>query len=153
MEIIFIRHPKAEKRRFNLEDDRRYLTKKGQTKLQQVIPELEDKLSPVHERKFLIWSSPALRALEVAHFIAMNFKINILSIHDFIYEGEFQDLTYALQSVDEDVTLIVVGHQPYLSEWVYDMTGMEEKFKKGNILDLEIRDKETLAAEIKWKIC
>lgn len=152
MEIILIRHPQAEKRRFDLEDDRRYLTKKGQNKLQRLMPELEEKLLPIEERKLVIWSSPALRALEVAHFIALNFRINMLSIHDFIYEGEFQEFNFALQNVDEEATLFVVGHQPYLSEWVYDMTGVEERFKKGNVFDLEVTNKEPLKAEMKWKI-
>ena len=152
MEIILIRHPQAEKRRLDLEDDRRNLTKKGQTKLQQLIPALEEKLSPLAERNFLLWSSPALRALEAAHTVARNFKINLTSIHDFIYEGEFEDFYLAIQNVNDEATLFVVGHEPYLSEWVNDMTGLDEKIRKCDIFDLEVTNREPLKAELKWKI-
>ncbi len=152
MEIILVRHAKAEKRRMEIEDDRRYVTKKGEEKFQKLLPELREKLHLPSERKVILWSSPALRALETAHILARNFQINISSVHDFIYEGDFEQLTQAIQTIDEETTLFIVGHQPYLNEWIYDLTGKEEKIKKGNIISLKITSRNPLEAKAQWMI-
>lgn len=39
-----------------------------------------------------------------------------------------------VQKVNENTTLIIVGHQPLLSEWTKYMSGKDVKIRKGDIL-------------------
>ncbi len=152
MEIVLIRHAKAKRRRATRGIDRRYLTKKGERKFQNVLPKLKEYLQPIEERPLLVWSSPELRALETAHIVTSSFQKQRLSIHDFLYEGDFEAFSQEVEKVQDDTVIVLVGHQPFLNEWVYELTGREETVKKGQIINLIVLNKSPLEATLQWKI-
>lgn len=152
MEIILIRHSTAEDKREDVEDIKRHLTKKGKKKFRKMMPEFREKLEELGEREFILWSSPANRALETAEIAAEELNMEISSVHDFIYEGSFEKLREEMQTVAEGAAVMVVGHEPTLSEWTKQMTGEELKIKKGQILCFSVLNQESLKAELQWMV-
>lgn len=152
MEIILIRHSTAEEKREDLEDSRRRLTDDGKDQFQKIMPELEEKLAPMNERNTILWSSPATRALETAHIVTKAVDIDIGSVQDFIYTGDFKSFSAGIKNVSELATLFVVGHQPSLGEWAKQMTGKDMKIEKGAILSFNVLNQSPVEAELQWKI-
>lgn len=152
MEIILIRHSIAEEKRKDLEDSRRQLTDDGKDQFQKLMPELEEKLAPLEERNTVLWSSPATRALETAHIVTKAISIDIGSVQDFIYTGDFKSFSAGVKNISETATLFVVGHQPSLGEWAKQMTGKELRIEKGAILSFKVLNQSPVEAELQWKI-
>jgi phosphohistidine phosphatase SixA len=152
MEIILIRHGKAEEKREDLDDIKRHLTQKGEEEFQKLTPDLKEKLDPLDKRTIIIWSSPAMRALETAQFVADELQTDISSIHDFIYEGDFEKMSSEVQKMDDHTTILIVGHQPSLSEWTKHITAEDVKIRKGDMLNFKVTNQLPLEAELQWKI-
>lgn len=152
MEIILIRHAKAEERLGSSQDIKRHLTEKGKQKFRQLMPELNEKLEPIEEGPVLLWSSPATRALETAQIVAEELQMEINAIHDFLYEGDFEKFSQEILNLNEDTTLVIVGHEPTLSEWTKRMAGEDVKIRKGEILNFHLHSRSPLEAELRWVI-
>lgn len=153
MEIILIRHGKAEERRAGLVDIDRHLTAKGIEKFQKLMPEFLEKLEPIEDGTILLWSSPASRALETADIVAEALQGEIDTLYDFIYyDGDFQKLIAEVQGLADNVKVFVVGHEPILSDWAEDMTGEDFRIKKGEILSFQVIDRASLSANLQWRI-
>lgn len=152
MKVVLVRHAIAEEKREDLDDLKRKLTEEGKEKFQKLIPDLIEKLDSPDEREVVLWSSPATRALETAHILAEGLQISIHETYDFIYEGDFDSLSHELQSVDEGTTVIVVGHEPTLSEWTEQMSDEDVKIKKGEMLCFRVTDLSPLKADLQWVV-
>src|SRR5690625_3825428 len=131
MKVVLVRHAIAEEKREDLDDIKRDLTKEGKKKFKKLIPDLIEKLDAPDEREVVLWSSPAVRAKQTTEIVAEGLQTDIHAIHDFIYEGDFEALSDEVQTVDKGVTLMVVGHEPTLSEWTEQMSDEEMEIKKG----------------------
>lgn len=177
MEIIFIRHEQAEAGHADLPDRERRLSQKGQTQAQAAVVELVDYLqkadiSPDPDPDLgqlgnsvesnvasqtpatVIWTSPALRAQETAQPIVEALKV-AADLQDFIYSGEFSKLQAALAELPQSVTtLLLVGHEPILSQWIEKLTGEAVKMKKGDraSVKLDKLDGQTLEGTYQGKI-
>lgn len=123
MEILLIRHSIAEDRRADLDDVDRRLTQKGIQRFRELMPVLQKKLEPLEEREILFWSSPAKRATETADIVTEELGFEIDEIKDFIYYGDFEDLSEDVQDVDDELILLITGHEPLLSDWTKDLSG------------------------------
>lgn len=148
MEIIFIRHEIAEEGHADLPDRERRLTQKGQEKVQAAVPKLVDYLEEAeiaaHTAESLVdnsvespnpvtvvWTSAALRAQETAQPYVKALG-GSAELQDFIYTGEFEKLTAALEELPQSVeTLLIFGHEPALSQWIKKLTDKKVKMKKG----------------------
>lgn len=181
MEIIFIRHEQAEAGHADLPDRERRLSQKGQAQAQAAVVELVDYLQKAdispdpdpdpdpglgqlgnsvesnvasQTPATVIWTSPALRAQETAQPIVEALKV-AADLQDFIYSGEFSKLQAALAELPESVaTLLLVGHEPILSQWIEKLTGEAVKMKKGDraSVKLDKLDGQTLEGTYQGKI-
>lgn len=152
MEIILVRHSNAEDRADNLDDRQRHLTQKGIDRFNSLMPKLKDRITSLRKDKIIIWSSPAFRALETAEILADSLNISEISQEEFIYSGDFDDLADKSKNLDDDATLFIVGHEPTLSMWA-DMLGENQRvFKKGQMISLTVTERESLKADLNWKI-
>lgn len=152
MELILIRHAKAEDRAKGLVDIDRHLTDKGKKKFNKLMPELKERLMPLEDRTVVTWSSPANRAVETAEITVSELGLEEPSIHEFIYTGEFEKFLKELETVQDDATLLVFGHEPTLSEWVEQFTGESVRMRKGSMVSMEVTEKSPLTAEFMWQI-
>ncbi|NLZ89056.1 MAG: hypothetical protein GX916_06095, partial [Clostridiales bacterium] len=148
MQVVFVRHAAAQDHAAGLDDISRELTPKGIAAFQALMPQLKERLQcqPVS-----IWSSPAARALGTALILRSALGIDSMQTHDWIYFGDDAALAYALMHAGEEIVLIV-GHQPHLSDWSEALTGQYIPYRKGDMVCLELSDNRLRDARLLWRI-
>lgn len=129
IQLILLRHGIAE----NIADDgtdfNRRLTREGIEKLTRRLPNLKAKVE--HFEGTEIWSSPILRAKETAEILASSLNIEDVKYYDFISEGSYDEFLTMVNLSEENKTIFVVGHEPYLGDWSYELSKKSIPFKKG----------------------
>lgn len=148
MDLIFIRHGKAEEQSKKIADTERQLTAEGRRKLARTLPSLG--LLIRNMDKVQLWSSPLIRASQTAAVLARLFAIDNILPCDFIADGDFPALMTALKGVRPSSTLILVGHEPHLSAWSQSLCGQELPYKKGAAACIRINNLDPLDAELEW---
>lgn len=128
MELVLLRHAKAEEESASLPDEQRELLPKGRKRAEAVAGGLEKLLSDAGSIE--IWTSPARRSLQTAEIIAD--EMGGLLVREFaaIYAGSLETLIAAWSGAAEDATIIVVGHEPYLGIWARQLADVTVPFKK-----------------------
>lgn len=148
MELLLIRHGKAEERgSVRLDCDRR-LVPKGIKKLKRDFPYFADYLKD--RKKVVLWSSGIMRAMETAEIIRDICKIEKIEVCDFIETGDFEELADRLKQMEEEISVIIVGHEPYLSQWCDDICKKKVHFRKGATVSIKILSKEKMAGKVQW---
>ena len=150
MELILIRHGQAEARDQNLEDAKRRLTDKGRKKLKKALPGLKTFLKGLEEIQ--IWSSPLLRASETAEILSEGLKLKDISYFDFIADGDFQKFSEQIARIKGKACVLVVGHEPYLSEWSQKICGYNLPFQKGSSASFKVDSVNPISSELQWFI-
>jgi phosphohistidine phosphatase len=128
MELVLLRHAKAEEESPSLPDEQRELVPKGRKRAQAVALGLEKLLAG--EGKVEIWTSPALRSRQTAEIIADELGGLAVKEHAAIYAGSLDGLIADWTGTDGDTTIIVVGHEPYLGIWARQLADVTVPFKK-----------------------
>ena len=147
-ELILFRHGKAEPRREELRDTDRALTEKGMKELKDIVPKLASLIKP--GRKLLIWSSHKLRAKQTAQILADGLGTGGFRCFAWIGSGDLSALTAELEHIKQPLALILVGHEPYLSEWGGFICGRSVPMKKGSAACFELADGNRLQGTLKW---
>jgi phosphohistidine phosphatase len=148
MELIFLRHEKAEDAGSNVKDEDRQLTKIGREKMKK---EAEGLKNILHSCKIVrIFSSPLTRAFQTAEIAANSLNIKHIEKIEAIATGSFEQFSKELVKLEDDICLIVVGHEPYLSQWCQRICKVDLPFKKGAAADIKITSVEPLTGELSW---
>lgn len=139
MEVILVRHGKAVDRGVIPEFDR-YLTEEGIEDLRKGLPVL----APYMEGKsYEIWSSPLVRAMQTAEILSESLGGGSVVEKRFLAGGHLVEAVDDLECANVD-SVFMVGHEPFLSEWIYRLTGEHLDVKKGAVcvidLDTLLRD-------------
>lgn len=129
MRLIFIRHGQAEDAAPDQNDFHRPLTTAGKERLERAYPSLARYLNT--KSHCAVWTSPKTRALQTAEVLCRYMPAVSPEIQPFLEEGDFTAFCNALKGHHPGETLVVIGHEPYLSDWVREMTGLDVHFKKG----------------------
>lgn len=148
MDIILVRHGKADTTLADQEDARRSLTPDGRKKLHQTMPSLG--LLIKNLAKAQIWTSPLDRAIQTGEIIGRLFNLTDTKICDFIGDGDYTAFRSALASEKSSSTIIIVGHEPHLNAWGQQLCGCSLPFKKGSAAAIRITSLEPQAAELLW---
>lgn len=150
MDLIFLRHGIAEERTPDREDYSRKLTEKGEKKLYDTLPNLLPFIDLGEE--VLIWTSPLIRAKETAKILSNVLKVAKIKEYGFIEDGDFTDFLTELKTLDfsRKHTLIVVGHEPFLSEWSYELSSTRLPYKKGAAAGFKVSSMDISDAELVW---
>jgi phosphohistidine phosphatase SixA/CHAD domain-containing protein len=148
MQVVFVRHAAAQDQAAGLDDISRELTPKGIAAFQALMPQLRERLQG---RPAAVWSSPAARALGTALILRSALGIDSMQTHDWIYFGDDAALAYALMHAGEEIVLIV-GHQPHLSDWSEILTSQYIPYRKGDMVCLELADNRLRGARLLWRI-
>lgn len=155
MELVFIRHAKAEDIHEVIdgsEDMDRPLTDKGKDKFAQTAVKIANKLQDIDSDQLIAWSSPAVRAMETAAILVQQMSLEDLHLQKFIYEGGLVNLTEAIGQLDADKTVLIFGHEPLLSGWIKIITGDSLKIRKGMAVSVELNCQSPLTGEIQWVV-
>lgn len=148
-ELILIRHGKAEKRGSVFPDRNRKLISKGINQLNQDIPFLKQYLK--NKRKVYFWTSGIIRAMETTAMIKKICQIDVIEICEFIEIGDFDEFERKVYLMEDDCTIIIVGHEPGLSEWTYRLCKKNVKIPKGCALCIELDPLDQRFGTLRWK--
>lgn len=130
MKIYFIRHGEAE---IYAEDDfKRELTTIGRVKLENSFKAFANRLED--KRSYKIYSSPLERAKETAEILAKHLDSDF-EVKDYLAGGRIRDI---LKTLDQDGNYILVSHEPFISNWIYQLTGEMKIVSRGSINFVEI---------------
>lgn len=130
MKIYFIRHGEAE---IYAEDDfKRKLTTIGRVKLENSFKAFANRLED--KRSYKIYSSPLERAKETAEILAKHLDSGF-EVKDYLAGGRIRDI---LKNLDQDGNYILVSHEPFISNWIYQLTGEMKIVSRGSINFVEI---------------
>lgn len=129
MRILFIRHGKAEPYSFNVEDANRKLTQEGHQLLEENMPYLREYFKG---KKLIVYSSPLIRAIETAQYLLQD----IIEL-DALASGNLEEIKEVIKQNSELDFLVFVGHQPILSNWIYDLSSEFIEVKKGMAVELD----------------
>lgn len=125
--LVFFRHGDAEDAGEFGEDSARKLTEKGAKRTRRM-GKMMTKLIP-GKCRLHIWSSPLIRATATAEILSERWGVKI-KIHQAVASGDFEALTPHLALCQQEDCVVIVGHQPFLSEWTNHLTGINLNFRK-----------------------
>lgn len=136
MKLYLIRHGEAEDKDLN-DDFSRKLTFKG---IKNINSLGENLYKYILNQNPKLYTSNIDRAKETALIIKDKCKIGNLEELDFLSDGNYDKLLVFLNQSNKNGqdSLIFVGHEPYLSTWLYNLTGVMIEFFKSSICEIEI---------------
>lgn len=144
-----LRHGIAEKEAGS--DAERALTAGGAKKIVRVSAGIQSMLKK--NAKTAIWSSPLLRASQTAQILADRLKVKKIKEVGALAAGEgMLPLLSEWAGAKTSDVLIVVSHQPFLTEWSAELTGNPLPFKKGGAAGYGIGENLPLEANLRWFI-
>lgn len=147
MELIFMRHGKAEDPSLRPADFDRELTEEGQNRTQAAAVGLRQCLAGQKPR---IWCSPLVRTRQTAEIVAEVLGGVTIELKDDIPSGQFNRLARAWSVLDEDACLLIVGHEPHLSHWIAHMSGVVLPMKPASMAGLLIESRKPLEGKLRW---
>ncbi|MDR3593068.1 MAG: histidine phosphatase family protein [Negativicutes bacterium] len=126
MDLILLRHAKAEERSAGLADEERKLTAKGRKRAQAVAKGLAVYLRG--NRQIEIWASQAVRSRQTAAIVAETLGAQVTE-HPAVYGGSLEELIGQWRDHPAE-TIVIVGHEPHLSIWAQQLARVTIPFKK-----------------------
>jgi phosphohistidine phosphatase len=146
--LIFIRHGKAKPLANGQVDSLRALTSKGKKEIEKMIPVLKDNLD--NDMQLYLFSSFSLRSIQTAEIIAKEIGIKKIGKYEWVESGDIDFLEKEIKQKQSPFCIIIVGHNPYLSEWSHHMSGYFLPYKKGTMVGFTIISLEPLKAQPQW---
>lgn len=155
MELYILRHGEAGKRLpAGGKDSERALTVTGQDEVEQIasgLAKLEVKLD-------LVATSPLKRSLQTAQIVAKALKLKKGKVEEWNElkpEGNRADLYRKLSQFNHESSILVVGHEPYLSNMISDIvfgnTAGGIVLKKAGVAKLNMISLQPKAkGELRW---
>lgn len=129
MRLILLRHGKAVDRDKATLDDDRPLTREGRAQLEHYYPILAHYLRQLP--RCAVWTSPLVRARESADILCRYLPEVEPRIMPFVSAPSFSGLSRALSQCKMNDTVLIIGHEPFLSDWTRKMTGLDTHYRKG----------------------
>ena len=142
MRLLIIRHAIAVPRGTpDIPDADRPLTEEGEKKFKKAA----EGLAKVLDRPDDILTSPWLRALRTAEIAAETWGKIAPKKTAALAGGSFEELAAVLDGYPETATVVVVGHEPYLSALLARLLGTPDdervEFKKGGVAVVDVPGK------------
>jgi phosphohistidine phosphatase len=148
MELVLLRHAKAEEDSAALPDERRELVPKGRKKAQAVAGGLGRLLAGAG--RIEVWTSPALRSRQTAEIVADELGGLTVREYEAIYAGSLESLMAEWAGEDDDLTIIVVGHEPYLGIWARQLAAASVPFKKCAAACISLTPPDYATGVLRW---
>ena len=143
--VVFIRHTDAQNAPVGGSDADRKLTEKGISDAKKTARSIQP---IVKDASIHLVCSPLIRALETAKILGKKLDLTPIS-EEWVAIGKLSDLHEAIETLQEEV-LIVVGHEPTLSQWIESVSDVRIPMKKGASCALEFAQDITDGADLLW---
>ncbi len=143
IELILVRHGDAEPKAEGKEDRERRLVEKGVIQMRRVANLVE----LLGFRLDKILASPYVRAIQSAQAISEELEddVKVETIKELEPDQDPSALLNRLRGMDEkgrNTTILIVGHEPYLSRFIKLVTGGEVELKKGGVAVIKMNATE-----------
>jgi len=148
VELILLRHGKAEKLTSGVVDFDRELTSAGRREVKDAVSGLARYTGA--SAHIEIWTSPLPRARQTARLVAEGLGHAPLTERPEIAKGDLEELASLWEKMDEKDVIIIVGHEPYLSEWCARLTGAVIPFKTAAAAGIELKEPKILQGKLRW---
>ncbi len=136
--IILFRHAKAHSIKDYKHDSDRELTEKGRESLINASKTLTKLFNSFESIEFV--SSPYVRAKQTAKILAKFVDQGIEKTFSSIANGDYERFVKDITTTQSEA-LVVVGHQPYLSEYAYEIANASIPFELASCACIEISSK------------
>lgn len=146
-QLVLLRHGIAGSRGITGQNDARALTETGRRKIIQIAPGLQKLLDP--SLAWRIMTSPLPRAAQTAALLARNLKLPIAPVTA-LSDGDWPFVVLELAALSAREGAILVGHQPFLSDWSELMSGVALPFKKGAAAGYRLGGVNGGEATLRW---
>lgn len=149
MELILFRHGKAETYSDAKPDFDRELTSIGQKKMKQAARGIAGCLFP--EGNITIWTSPLVRAKQTAQILKSTFgkRANLLVV-DAVASGTLEEIAAEWDGLPEEAVLIIVGHEPMISEWTKALSGAHIAFRPASAASITFDIGNRRSGQLSW---
>ncbi len=152
MDIIFLRHGEAvvAEGPDPAADARRSLTDEGCNLLRSSLPGLLAVLKKPD--KVTVWSSPLDRAMQTAQILAeiLGQDPSAIVSQDCLRDGDYAAFSQLLSRQSPKACLVLVGHEPYLSQWSQQLCACSLPFKKGAMAGFKVEADSMAAGSLQW---
>lgn len=137
MYICLMRHGQAEPLQPERADKNRELTGRGKEQVQTML-QMAKQWWPAG--KTVLWSSPYVRACQTAGYFTHVIPYESFHTHPAIADGNLARVYTDIICKTEADVLCMVGHAPYLDQWVRQWTGMTIEFETASmaVLDYDV---------------
>ena len=150
LDIYLVRHAEAIERTEGLDDELRYLTRKGRIQAAKQAKNLKKKIRPE-----LIVTSPLVRAVQTAELLALKVgKGIVVTAHSCLgTDAEAEQVIDMINDLSKLKSIMLVGHEPQLSRVAALLLGFEHvaPLHKGGCMALSWKPKKCYSNAIfKW---
>jgi len=130
--LIIVRHGEAEPQIEGKDDKDRKLVKKGVKQMKRVANFIDELGLNIDK----VVSSPYLRAYQSAEEIINKLGVDSIKIETYDElepDKDPSEFIGKLKEFQDNITVLVVGHEPHLSNLIKALTGANVELKKGGI--------------------
>jgi len=145
MKLYFMRHGEASDDAPS--DELRPLTDTGRLRLSNAGKVLK-KILTVNA----VYASPRLRARQTAEIIAQALEQDVIVRDELNFNFSIETLKSLIMGYDEESRLLLVGHNPSISEVVQQMTGANINLKTGAIVCVDVYPIALKGGTLKWML-
>ncbi|BFH74576.1 phosphohistidine phosphatase SixA [Sulfurisphaera javensis] len=152
--FLIVRHGEAEPKIEGIDDKDRKLVKKGVKQMKRIANFLDEMGYKINN----VISSPYVRAYQSAEAILDKLKVDDIKIEtydDLIPDKDPSSFAEKIKEFQDDTIILLVGHEPYLSNLIKLLTGASVELKKGGlaIIDYDLKEgKGTLKMLLTQKV-
>ncbi|MGI0066729.1 MAG: phosphohistidine phosphatase SixA [Nitrosotalea sp.] len=152
MDLLILRHGEAGRHSLSPGDSKRQLTSEGK----QEIVDLSNGLQSLKIKLDYIFTSPLSRAKQTAEIVAKSLKYSgkIEEIDSLKPESSRLEFYSILSKLKRDSVVLVVGHEPYLSEMISEaisQSGCRIRLKKAGLARIRvISTLPKIKGELRW---
>jgi phosphohistidine phosphatase len=152
MDLLLLRHGEAGRRSPSPGDSKRALTAEGK----QEIEDLSNGIKSLEVKLDGVFTSPLLRTKQTAEIVAksLKYKGKIEELDSLKPEGSRLEFYSVLSKLKQDSVILVVGHEPYLSEMIGEaisQSGCRMNLKKAGLARIKvISTLPKIKGELRW---
>lgn len=145
--LVLVRHGAPEAVSASGSDFDRRLTPSGVRALEQAYPHTFGLLADGLEA--VVWSSPAVRALETAQVVADVVDAPGIEAHDSLYAQDLPAFLGELEAARAE-TVVAVGHAPFVDLAATRLVGTAPTFDKGGVAAIELPEGPHAPGRLRW---
>lgn len=152
MDLLILRHGEAGRHSLSPGDSKRPLTSEGR----QEITDLSNGLKSLEIKLDRVFTSPLLRAKQTAEIVtkSLKYKGKIEDLDSLKPEGSKLEFYSILSKLKQDSVVLVVGHEPYLSEMMSEaisQSGCRINLKKAGMARVRVTSTlPKIKGELRW---